>query len=364
MKNSSSTNFETYKKRTPAALTVEYLLQQNLFQGPSLFPYDVHSITVRGAVAVWVYTLEHFGSGELNFETIVKPAIDLAENETLKIIATHGKDGFYKGRVADAIIDAIKSRGGITALLALGIFSELEKDYGLDLSKLEHNSAEYLHIIIEVLRLTFADTRYYVTDPQALPIPTEKLLSKEYFSERAKLIDFKKRNNNIGKGYPDRASDAVYFSVVDKRGSACSFMCSNCISFDHALDLPRICIFPPSLSADMNDLSSVNLATFTNINGDCIIYIEKGIGSVVVHKLEAMGHTCRIIKGYGRSKFGRCQIIRVIKKDIGYICKSMGLAASRLKFIKRKEKNKNDQMNAACKIGHIRFSPILLGKVI
>ncbi|KAI9248256.1 gamma-glutamyltranspeptidase [Phascolomyces articulosus] len=477
--------------RTPAALTVEYLSQKNLFHGPSLSSYSVHSITVPGAVAAWIDTLEHFGSGKLNLETILRPAIDLAENgypvslisssiwkngekmlmevnnqqnnllidgvrhpnegdviqlldlaETLKTIARYGKDGFYKGRIADAIIDSIKNRGGlmthndlasheselvdpisfeyhdwtlwemppnsqgITALLALGIISELEKDHGLDISKLEHNSAEYLHIIIEVLRLGFADTRYYVTDPQVLPIPTEKLLSKEYFSERAKLIDFKKRNNNIEKGYPDRTSDTVYFSVVDNQGNACSFMGSNCVPFgthiipdncgfplhcrgrnfvlkdghpncigpnkrpyhtmipsmitsrtvqgnhdleacfgvmgsfmqpqghvqvimnlmnylanpQHALDLPRICISPPPLSSintDNNHPSDglpANIVGFTNMN-NCIVNIEDGIAPTVVQKLEAMGHTCTVIEGYGRSIFGRGQIIRVVKKN-------------------------------------------------
>ncbi|KAG2214582.1 hypothetical protein INT45_002549 [Circinella minor] len=79
--------------------------------------------------------------------------------------------------------------------------------------------------MIEVMRLAFADTRYYVTDPQVdLPVATKKLLSKKYLSERAKLINFKKRNNTIEKGYPDRTCDTVYFSAVDKDGNACSFM--------------------------------------------------------------------------------------------------------------------------------------------
>lgn len=70
---------------------------------------------------------------------------------------------------------------GITALIALGIIQCLEEEHGLDFTKLEHNSAEYLHVIVEALRLAFADTRYYVTDPQVLPVPTEKLLSKVFF---------------------------------------------------------------------------------------------------------------------------------------------------------------------------------------
>ncbi|KAI9494949.1 gamma-glutamyltranspeptidase [Zychaea mexicana] len=302
--------------RTPAALTIEYLREKASLHGSSLPNYSVHAVTVPGAAAAWVDTVEHFGSGKVDMATVLQPAIDLAENgfpvshisarswkeeektlkelnttkdnmlidgvrapaegdimqltnlaETYKAVAAQGKDAFYKGRIADAIVDAVKSRGGlmthedlashtsefvdpisidyhdwtvweippngqgITALIALGIIRALEEQHGLNLAKLEHNSAEYLHIIIEALRLAFADTRYYVTDPQVLPVPTEKLLSKEYLSERAKSVDLKKRNDKVEKGYPDETSNTVYFSVVDGEGNACSFINSNFMHF-------------------------------------------------------------------------------------------------------------------------------------
>ncbi|KAI7849583.1 gamma-glutamyltranspeptidase [Circinella umbellata] len=315
-------------RRTPAALTTEYLKQHNLLEGEALPFFNIHTITVPGAVAAWADTIEHFGSGKFGLETLLQPAIKLAENgfpvchiaasmwkkeeqmlkqmndhknnmlldgirapaegeimqlpklaETLRVIAAEGKDGFYKGRIADAIVDAVKSRGGllthkdlashesemvdpisfdyhdwtiwemppnsqgVTALMALGIIRALEEEHGLDFTKLKHNSTEYLHIIIEVMRLAFADTRYYVTDPQVdLPVATKKLLSKEYLAERAKLINYKKRNNMIEKGYPDRTCDTVYFSVVDKDGNACSFMGSNCNAFGIHI-IPENCEF-------------------------------------------------------------------------------------------------------------------------
>lgn len=67
---------------------------------------------------------------------------------------------------------------GITALMALGIIQALEEQHGIDFTKIEHNSAEYLHIIVEALRLAYSDTRYYVADPQLVPVPTKKLLGK------------------------------------------------------------------------------------------------------------------------------------------------------------------------------------------
>ncbi|KAG2221035.1 hypothetical protein INT45_009284 [Circinella minor] len=294
--------------RAPVKMTMEYLRQKAGITEAQIPIDSIHGATVPGAAAAWVDTFEHFGSGKLDLTTLFQPAINLAENgfpvsplvargwknsenrlkkmnrhkknllidgirapkegeimylpdlaKTLKAVAIHGKDGFYKGPIADAIVDAIQTRGevmthedlashtseivepisidyhgltlwevppnsqGITALVALGIIRALEEEHGLDLSNYEHNSAEYLHVIIESLRIAFADTRYYVTDPQVnhLTVPSpEQFLSKKYLSERAKLVNMHKRNDAIEKGYPEQASNTVYFSVVDGEGNA------------------------------------------------------------------------------------------------------------------------------------------------
>lgn len=130
------------------------------------------------------------------------------------MLANEGKEGFYNGPIGEAIVAAITSRGGvmtmqdlaahtsqpvtpisidyhdytvweippngqgITALMALGILEALEKKGSVDFGKLEHNSAAYLHVVIEALRLAFADTRYYVGDPDVVHVPIQELLSK------------------------------------------------------------------------------------------------------------------------------------------------------------------------------------------
>ncbi|MBI1788901.1 MAG: gamma-glutamyltransferase, partial [Acidobacteria bacterium] len=60
---------------------------------------------------------------------------------------------------------------------------------GYDLKSLGHNSPEYLHTVVEVVKLAFADRDRYYGDPKFTEIPEQILLSKEYAAERRKLID-------------------------------------------------------------------------------------------------------------------------------------------------------------------------------
>ncbi|KAI8391107.1 nucleophile aminohydrolase [Radiomyces spectabilis] len=312
--------------RTPAALTIEHLREVSEIKGQNLPTNSAHAITVPGAAAAWVDTVKYFGSQKVDLQTILQPAIDLAENgypvsevaaynwaaqeeglraankgevellldghaphhgdlmtmpslaETFRSVAEHGKDGFYKGRIAEAMVDAVRSRGGlltledlaaheseliepisldyhgwtiweippngqgITTLIALGILNALEEQHGVNLAEMDPNSAEYLHLVIEALRLAFADTRYYVTDPQVQHVPVEALLNKKYLAERAALVDLKRRNDSIQKGYPEEMGNTVYFSVVDEEGNACSFINSTFMHFGSHI-IPEKCGF-------------------------------------------------------------------------------------------------------------------------
>jgi len=289
---------------------------------------DINSVTVPGAAAAWVDTIENFGSGRLTIAQILEPAIRLAEEgvpvseihshmwqaaeniiksaspsgdemllngkaplpgqvvkfpnlaKTFREVATHGKDGFYHGRVAEAIVNLIQSLGGvmeledlakhqstfvdsikytyanevtlhecppngqgITALIALGILDSLqEQGIVKPFLQMEHNSPEYLHVLIEALRLAFADSQWFVTDPDLEDIPVEELLSKKYLSSRARLIDPERTNPTVVHGNPVASSDTVYFSVTDQWGNACSFIQSNYGGFGTGA-IPKDCGF-------------------------------------------------------------------------------------------------------------------------
>ncbi|MBM3180540.1 MAG: gamma-glutamyltransferase [Chloroflexi bacterium] len=181
--------------------------------------------------------------------------------KTLSVIARENKRGFYQGQIAEAIATVIKEAGGclseddlashvstwenpisvdyrglrvfecppngqgITALIALNILE------GFDLSSLPSLSTERLHLMIEAMRLAFADARWYVADPAFSKPPVEELLSKEYANERRKLINRKRASIDPKRGTPVASSNTVYLSVVDKFGNACSFINSNYMGF-------------------------------------------------------------------------------------------------------------------------------------
>jgi gamma-glutamyltranspeptidase / glutathione hydrolase len=176
---------------------------------------------------------------------------------TFKTIAEGGKSAYYQGAVAEAIVSVIKEAGGcmsaedlashastweepisvtyrglrvyecppngqgITALIALNILE------GFDLASLESLSTERMHLMIEAMRLAFADARWYVADSTFSNIPMKELLSKEYADERRKLIDPKRATLDPKRGTPVNSSNTVYLSVADKFGNACSFINSN-----------------------------------------------------------------------------------------------------------------------------------------
>ncbi|KAI3622224.1 lincomycin-condensing protein lmba [Moniliophthora roreri] len=318
---------------SPEKLTIDYIRRRGI-KGSQIPVTDLNAVTVPGAAAAWADTIEKFGSGNLSLAEVLDPAIRLAEEgvpvseinsfswqrsenliknaspngdemllngraplpgqivkltnlgKTFRELATKGKDGFYKGRIAEAIVELIQSKGGvmeledlakhetkfveplkytyagevnvyevwilvhvdrlcaqpfihesvlqtakgltsppyssranflcagITALIALGIL-ESAQEQGIigSLSEMEHNSAEYLHILVEALRhvsswpdiidilltaplhrLAFADSQWYVADPDVVDVPVKDLLNKEYLASRARLIDPTKTN--------------------------------------------------------------------------------------------------------------------------------------------------------------------------
>jgi gamma-glutamyltranspeptidase/glutathione hydrolase len=139
---------------------------------------------------------------------------------TLDAIGKGGRDAFYKGPISRAIVADMKKRDGLLderdfaehkadwiepisttyrgyqvyelppntqGFLVLEMLNILE---GFDLKAMGHNSAEYLHALVEAKRIAFADRAAYLGDPDSVPAPVLKtLISKDYAAGRRKEID-------------------------------------------------------------------------------------------------------------------------------------------------------------------------------
>lgn len=128
--------------------------------------------------------------------------------------------------------------------MALGILEELERAGKIPkFTEAQHNSPEYLHAIIESLRIAFADASWWVSDPDVEKVPSQELLSQAYLAERAKLFNADKASDILDHGSPaHNHCDTVYFAVTDKEGNGISFINSNYSGFGTGI-IPKGCGF-------------------------------------------------------------------------------------------------------------------------
>lgn len=86
-----------------------------------------------------------------------------------------------------------------------------------DLRSLGHNTAPYLHLLAEAMKLAFADREWYYADPDFVGVPAEGLLSKAYADERRKLIDPEAASLKLrpGNPYPYQAPAVAHAAIPD-----------------------------------------------------------------------------------------------------------------------------------------------------
>src|SRR5437764_4493414 len=101
-----------------------------------------------------------------------------------------------------------------------------------------HSTAE-LHKKIEAMKLAYADLYRYNADPRFAKVPVKGLLSKDYATQRAALINADRANCNPGAGSPSM-SDTTYLAAVDKEGNIASLIQSNYSGFGSGVVVNRM----------------------------------------------------------------------------------------------------------------------------
>ncbi len=294
--------------RSPYAASIEYFQKAGM---KSIPVRGLLAVTVPGAVDGWFQA--HGRYGKLPIPSILEPAIGYARNGypighilsfkiheavselsrfptsktlflpggkaprpgdvltnpglagSLEKIAREGRDVFYRGEIARAIVKFSQENGGLLSekdfqdtqstwgdpistqyrgykvfetapnsqgLTALLILNLLE---GYDLSSLGFQSPDHLHLTVEAKKVAFADRNHYISDPDMVKIPVAELLSKGYAAKRRSLIRMDRAMDSaaVAPGNPGR--DTIYLCVVDEMGNAVSLIQSLFHSFGSAV---------------------------------------------------------------------------------------------------------------------------------
>jgi gamma-glutamyltranspeptidase/glutathione hydrolase len=120
---------------------------------------------------------------------------------------------------------------GIAALIALGILRHF------DIGSLDPDGLESTHLQIEAMKLAFADTYRYVSDPASMELDPLALLDDTYLAERARLVD-PTRAQDFHAGNPVRGG-TIYLTAADERGMMVSFIQSNYMGFGSGVVVPE-----------------------------------------------------------------------------------------------------------------------------
>lgn len=198
--------------------------------------------------------------------------------ETLERIARQKKDGFYRGPVAEKLAAFLEAQGSHLRLsdfqahtstwvdplhgayldhevfvfppnsqgaTQLQLF-EMAKSFPL--KEMGQNTSAYLHTLIEITKLAFADRDRWIADPEKAQIPLDRLLDPAYLAERAKLVDPAHAAQDVkpgiggeGEAMPERddGGDTVYLTAVDQWGNAVSWIQSLFAGFGSGLFEPE-----------------------------------------------------------------------------------------------------------------------------
>jgi gamma-glutamyltranspeptidase/glutathione hydrolase len=174
-------------------------------------------------------------------------------SETLEAVSKRGSDHLYKGDLGQIVVEDMKKNGGLLTMQDLANYELVERSpvsgtyrdeydvYSIapgssggthiiqmlnmlenfDIANLCFASVEYLHLLTEILKITFADRQRYMGDPSRVYVPIDGLTSKKYAAERLKEIEPKAKNYNYGESleFDSESRNTTHVSVVDSEGN-------------------------------------------------------------------------------------------------------------------------------------------------
>ena len=320
-----------YREKAPLAAHETMYLDEEGNVIENMSTVGVHSVGVPGTIAGIFAAHETFGT--LPISDIMQPVIELAQNgfvvtekqyeklnhydsimrvvngkdilftknikardtirnlqlaETLKRIASHGKDEFYKGETAKKLISFLNDKGTIMTHEDLERYEAKwrdpvifkYKDYNVismsppssgglclaqimkmmepfDLKSYGHNSIKSIQVMVEAERRAYADRSYFLGDPDFVDIPTEELLSDDYLKIRMKDFSFDKPTPSDSISYGEilgyESEETTHYSIVDSFGNAVSVTTTLNSGYGSKLYVDELGFF---LNNEMDDFSS------------------------------------------------------------------------------------------------------------
>jgi gamma-glutamyltranspeptidase/glutathione hydrolase len=192
--------------------------------------------------------------------------------KTLRLLAEKGRDGYYKGPVAEAVVKFSRMNGGFFAiedfakhrsdwvepvsteyrgvtlwelppngqgLAALQLLNLFEN---FDLKAMGRESADFWHAATECKKLAFADRARHYADPEFVKTPLRELLSKDYAKRRSALVDMKRARTLDGPAEipPLDRKETTYLCTADADGMMVSLIQSNYTGFGSGYVVPEV----------------------------------------------------------------------------------------------------------------------------
>ncbi|HUK12028.1 MAG TPA: gamma-glutamyltransferase [Thermoanaerobaculaceae bacterium] len=200
-----------------------------------------------------------------------EPFANPALARTLERLAAGGRDAYYRGEIADAIVAFSKKVGGFFSkedfarhasewqepisttyhgyqvwelppngqgLAALEMLNILER---FDLKAMGRDNPDFWHVMVEAKKLAFADRARYYADPAFSPAPVAALLDKAYAARQAQRIDMKKAARDVEPGDPAlKRGDTTFLVTADERGMMVALIQSNYTGFGSGYVIPEL----------------------------------------------------------------------------------------------------------------------------